>query len=489
MTSIEKRDGKNDEITSFTLAELLSMASANTEKRIHECVIAHDSSHLEAFRFPCRIDAFIIGICTEGSAVLSFNMQEYRLQKNDLFLYIPKNIVQVHSSENFRSHVIAITSDFIQRLSIDTTRMMPLYLQFAAHPSLPLNDQECRTLRSFFSLIDQQTRMPDAPFIAEILGGLVTALLYKVGCTLQNYLEQHPQEQTATQSRAETYFRQFMILLGEHFKTERSVGFYARKLYITPKYLTTLIRRISGKSVSEWIDSYVILEAKTLLKYSDMSIQEIAYALNFPNQSFFGSYFKRNTGISPTRYKLDPQTGSSKEPAARGGYALPAAADRRRPSGENRCDGSFAEVLTGRPPRIPGRTEGGRERLLRPGRPAPKAALRIGRIRRPPQSAANGPFPRQIPARNERQRKKRCPQSAAGGYGKPGRRSAQRSNEAKTGRGCEEREPHCGCIRTDSRRRNSAPYSSNGNCGSTARPPGCWDYAAGCPSPGAARRT
>ena len=70
MTSIEKRDGKNDEITSFTLAELLSMASANTEKRIHECVIAHDSSHLEAFRFPCRIDAFIIGICTEGSAVL-----------------------------------------------------------------------------------------------------------------------------------------------------------------------------------------------------------------------------------------------------------------------------------------------------------------------------------------------------------------------------------------------------------------------------------
>ena len=53
----------------------------------------------------------------------------------------------------------------------------------------------------------------------------------------------------------------------------------------------------------EWIDSYVILEAKTLLKYSDMSVQEIAYALNFPNQSFFGSYFKRNTGMSPSQYR------------------------------------------------------------------------------------------------------------------------------------------------------------------------------------------
>ena len=81
------------------------------------------------------------------------------------------------------------------------------------------------------------------------------------------------------------------------------MGFYARQLCITPKYLTTLIKRISGLSVSEWIDNYVILEAKTLLKYSTMSIQEIAYYLNFPNQSFFGSYFKRNTGMSPSQYK------------------------------------------------------------------------------------------------------------------------------------------------------------------------------------------
>ena len=64
-----------------------------------------------------------------------------------------------------------------------------------------------------------------------------------------------------------------------------------------------IIKRISGKSVSEWIDNYVILEAKTLLKYSNMSVQEIAYYLNFPNQSFFGSYFKRNAGMSPSQYK------------------------------------------------------------------------------------------------------------------------------------------------------------------------------------------
>ena len=82
------------------------------------------------------------------------------------------------------------------------------------------------------------------------------------------------------------------------------MGFYARQLCITPKYLTTLIKRISGLSVSEWIDNYVIIEAKTLLKYSTMSIQEIAYYLNFPNQSFFGKYFKNHTGMTPTAYRL-----------------------------------------------------------------------------------------------------------------------------------------------------------------------------------------
>lgn len=83
-------------------------------------------------------------------------------------------------------------------------------------------------------------------------------------------------------NRAEEYFKQFTELLGEHYKHERSVGFYARQLCITPKYLTTLIKRISGKSVSEWIDSYVILEAKTLLKYSNMSVQENRLLPEFP---------------------------------------------------------------------------------------------------------------------------------------------------------------------------------------------------------------
>ena len=132
---------------------------------------------------------------------------------------------------------------------------------------------------------------------------MIRTLAYKVCRIIGRHIESQPAPETSARSRNDEYFNQFMSELTKHYMQERSVGFYAGQLHLTPKYLTTLIKRISGLSVSEWIDNYVIIEAKTLLKYSHMSIQEIAYYLNFPNQSFFGSYFKRNTGMSPSQYK------------------------------------------------------------------------------------------------------------------------------------------------------------------------------------------
>ena len=99
------------------------------------------------------------------------------------------------------------------------------------------------------------------------------------------------------------YFNQFMKELARHYMQHRSVGFYAAQLHLTPKYLTTIIRKTTGRTASDWIDDYVVLEAKNLLKYSTMSIQEVAYYLSFPNQSFFGKYFKEHTGLTPTAYR------------------------------------------------------------------------------------------------------------------------------------------------------------------------------------------
>lgn len=291
-------------ISSFTLNELITMAGG--EKRpgiMGECIAANSASEMEIFRFPSRLNALIIGVGTEGETSLTSNLQEFRLKKDSLFIFSPKHILQVQSNNRFKAHLIVIAPDFLKRINIDTKRMMPLFLQFGSLPCMELTHAESQSLRSFISMVEQELKGSETDFSSEIIGGLIAATIYKVGDILTHYLTEHPEVDSPIHNRAEEYFRQFTELLGEHYKHERSVGFYARQLCITPKYLTTLIKRISGKSVSEWIDNYVILEAKTLLKYSNMSVQEIAYYLNFPNQSFFGSYFKRNAGMSPSQYR------------------------------------------------------------------------------------------------------------------------------------------------------------------------------------------
>lgn len=290
-------------INSFTLAELIDLAGEQRQGLMRECITASSDSQVQVFRFPCRIDAFIIGVGTEGETSVSFNLHEFRLKKDSMFIFTPKNILQVNSQQYFKADVIAISPDFMRRINIDIKNMMPLFLKFVENPTLALTPEESRSMRGMIAQIERETRGPETHFSFDIVSGLIAATIYKVGDIMYHYLAEHPEGQNNSHNRAEEYFKQFTHLLGEHFREERSVGFYARQLCITPKYLTTLIKRISGQSVSEWIDNYVILEAKTLLKYSTMSIQEIAYYLNFPNQSFFGSYFKRNTGMSPSQYK------------------------------------------------------------------------------------------------------------------------------------------------------------------------------------------
>lgn len=290
-------------INSFTLAELIDLAGEQRQGLMRECITASSDSQMQVFRFPCRIDAFIIGVGTEGETSVSFNLHEFRLKKDSMFIFTPKNILQVNSQQYFKADVIAISPDFMRRINIDIKNMMPLFLKFVENPTLALTPEESRSMRGMIAQIERETRGPETHFSFDIVSGLIAATIYKVGDIMYHYLAEHPEGQNNSHNRAGEYFKQFTHLLGEHFREERSVGFYARQLCITPKYLTTLIKRISGQSVSEWIDNYVILEAKTLLKYSTMSIQEIAYYLNFPNQSFFGSYFKRNTGMSPSQYK------------------------------------------------------------------------------------------------------------------------------------------------------------------------------------------
>lgn len=104
-------------------------------------------------------------------------------------------------------------------------------------------------------------------------------------------------------TRNKQLFNKFMALVKLYHTYARGVKFYAGKLCLTPNYLSGAIKEYTGKTAAEWVDEYVILEAKIMLKDSSLSIQEISYKLNFPSQSAFGKYFRQQVGVSPKQYR------------------------------------------------------------------------------------------------------------------------------------------------------------------------------------------
>ena len=104
-------------------------------------------------------------------------------------------------------------------------------------------------------------------------------------------------------SRKEELFEQFLQLLFEHCKEQHVVTFYAEKLFITPQYLSLILKELTGKSANKWIDDALIVEAKVLLKAPQATVQQVADILHFSDQSTFGKFFKKHMGISPMEYR------------------------------------------------------------------------------------------------------------------------------------------------------------------------------------------
>jgi YesN/AraC family two-component response regulator len=118
-----------------------------------------------------------------------------------------------------------------------------------------------------------------------------------------NIDEQKTKIQTKPATRKDEIFHMFIREVEKNYKMERNVTFYADKLCISPKYLSSVIHDVSGRYATEWIDGFVILESKAMLKSNGNTIKEICNKLNFANQSFFAKYFKQHTGLTPKEYR------------------------------------------------------------------------------------------------------------------------------------------------------------------------------------------
>lgn len=264
-------------------------------------------SEMDIMKYPCRFRGYLAFFCIEGHFELEINLKRFSVRENSLFLYTPGNIVRVaniskEEKEMVHFIVVAISSDLMSSTRFDFNKLYDESLHLLENPSVVLSEQEKNLCKSYLSLINEISELK-IPNTKESVTSLISSIFYLMGALWGNRVTETIKNQDEGSIRSKAVFENFLKLVRDYHTKERNLSFYADKLFLTPKYLSKLIKTISGKSAHEWIDSFVILEAKNLLKYSDMSIKSIVYELNFPNQTTFYRFFKTKTGMTPSEYR------------------------------------------------------------------------------------------------------------------------------------------------------------------------------------------
>lgn len=254
---------------------------------------------------PVRIKGLAILLCVDGSIEVDVNLTPYTIGPGMLLTVAHDNIFQVRNvdMEHLDVYMIVISPEFIRDINIDMAVLQTVRISPSAEPVLKLDEEEERIIRRYMEMIHTNTTANTEPvYVRSISRCLMAAVVYQL---IQMGRNRSKTETAPTPgiARRNNYVRDFIKLVHEHHTRERSVSFYASKLFISSKYLSSLVREASGRSAAEWIDEHVILEAKNQLRFSGKNIQQIAYDLNFPNQSAFGKYFKHLTGMSPTEFQ------------------------------------------------------------------------------------------------------------------------------------------------------------------------------------------
>lgn len=260
---------------------------------------------LHTLDHPCRFDGLLMLYCIKGHLKLSVNLNEYDIRDNHLVITTPGHILkvsQVAGSEQLKYVIVAMSSKFAMGLKVDLKKIMNEGIALMEIPVMKLDEGMSSLMQQHLSLAANVINS-DSSFREDSVTSIVSSMICLVAGLWADRINELREEAAQTTTRSRMILEQFIRLVGQYHTKYRNVGFYADKLCLTPKYLSKLIKTASGKSAPEWIDSYVILEAKNLLKYSDIAIKEIVYRLNFPNQSVFYKFFKARTGMTPSEYR------------------------------------------------------------------------------------------------------------------------------------------------------------------------------------------
>ena len=238
-------------------------------------------------------------ICRKGKARLQVNYKDWQLYDGAVITVFPNDVVKLRVEETFQVEILKYNPSLLREAS--------LQLEQTVYSSL--REDRCRQdtpvvtniINGMFALLKVYFDQSECTCISQLV--LCQLKAFFIG--FHEYLQRNPQYRPdeVKSYRVRELFNRFMMLLEKDYKISRDVNYYAEKMNISSKYLTTIVNQVTGHTPKTIIDQYVILQLKMHLKRTTQSIKEMAWEFHFADVSFFCRYFKKHTGLTPQQIR------------------------------------------------------------------------------------------------------------------------------------------------------------------------------------------
>ena len=252
--------------------------------------------------FPCRFDGVICLYCISGQFDLRIGMDQYAVAKDCFAISLPEDILSfswIGSGGPWNITIMAISEQVLQEMEFDRLRALYTY----RHRMVKVDVRTMILIHNFRNIFRSVAgnRHDDSR-------RSLAYLLRSMNIELSHIWESLAGSEASDREGHHAQTEQFIALLARYLSENRDLQFYAHRMGLTPKYLSSAIKAYEGHTAPEWIAEYVLMEARYYLRYTDLPIKMVAWKLHFKNQMDFYRYFKRHTGMTPSFYREQPAT-------------------------------------------------------------------------------------------------------------------------------------------------------------------------------------
>lgn len=263
-------------------------------------VLFEDITEIPLHHTPTRTEMAVFGLCLEGGGMAEVDGRQLMFERNSYFIMLPHQVVNLPQQKSVaRGIFICVSTAVYEELMLRMQELLPLFFYIREHPCATLRPADVRWIEQYHIQIFREMHDTRSMFRRQITRSLLVTLLYKVS----NIYGSQLLSTRHTTGRMDDIFTQFLKLLADNVSQHHDLTWYANQLCVTPKYMSGVIKKVSGQTANSWIQNYTVQEAKRLLCSTSLDIKQIASRLSFPSQSFFGKYFKHQTGMSPSVYR------------------------------------------------------------------------------------------------------------------------------------------------------------------------------------------